>query len=234
MGTPSYMAPELIDGAKANEQSDLFSVALLLYEMVTGKLPFSGNDAHAVLYKIINDEPDEIERLEPRLLGDLLIKALAKNPNERFKSAGELERELLRVSDQINLSDTGFQDLDTEQFKRLGIFAGCDAETLHALSRCLVVDIIESGELLVCSDLHDEYWYIAEGEILLDCGDNQVTIKPGQWLSEAFMSREFLPCEVKVPVKSQVIRVFRSKVLNTSASVQAYFFKFILEHLFVL
>jgi eukaryotic-like serine/threonine-protein kinase len=58
-GTPSYMAPELVDGVAANELSDIFSVAVLLYEMITGALPFPGSDAHAVLYKIINSEPGQ-------------------------------------------------------------------------------------------------------------------------------------------------------------------------------
>ena len=69
-GSPSYMAPELVRGELPNEQSDLFSVAVILYEMISGELPFSGNDVHSVLYKIANGEPEPIENKVLDFLGE--------------------------------------------------------------------------------------------------------------------------------------------------------------------
>ena len=95
MGTPSYMAPELVHAKSPDQLSDLFSVGVVLYEMVSGKLPFTGTDAHGVLYKIINQEPVELERQAlPTALIKTIYKSLAKDPAERYHSIEDLEQEL--------------------------------------------------------------------------------------------------------------------------------------------
>ena len=103
-GSPSYMAPELVCGELPNEQSDLFSVAVLLYEMISGDLPFTGNDVHSVLYKIANGEPDPIEKKVmdlPDEVVQLLNKALAKDPNDRIQSAEQFEYERKQLHDNF-------------------------------------------------------------------------------------------------------------------------------------
>jgi serine/threonine-protein kinase len=233
MGTPSYMAPELIDGAQANELSDLFSVAVLLYEMITGELPFSGSDAHAVLYKIINSEPESIDDIQPDSLKALLTKALAKNPADRFNSAAQFENELLIVADQINANENNAQQLDTEQFKQLEIFEDCSSEVLHELANCLEVSSVCAGEIIFDECLLDEYLCLVEGKALLVTEDKHLTIDARQWLSESLLFREFTTCSCKALVKSQVLRVSKSNLLESSAVTQAYFFQFILDRIFV-
>ena len=194
MGTPSYMAPELIDGAAANERSDLFSVAVLLYEMITGDVPFTGSDAHSVLYKIVNNEPETIEDIQLESLKALLLKALAKQPVDRFSSAAEFETALLVVADEVNANKDSFQELNTEQLKQLEIFENSSLETLHELANCLDVSPVDAGEVIFSECLLDEYLCLIEGKALLIADDKRLDVSAKQWLSESRLSREFSQC----------------------------------------
>lgn len=233
MGTPSYMAPELIDGAAANECSDLFSVAVLLYEMITGDLPFTGSDAHSVLYKIVNSEPEAIDDIQPDSLKVLLLKALAKQPVDRFNSAAEFERELLVVADEVSANKDSFQELNTEQLKQLEIFENSSLEILHELANCLDVSSVDSGEIIFSECLLDEYLCLIDGKALLIADDKRLEVSAKQWLSENMLSREFSQCSCEALVKSQVLRISKSNLLESSTMTQAYFFQFILDRIFV-
>ncbi|MEM7304337.1 MAG: serine/threonine-protein kinase [Pseudomonadota bacterium] len=104
-GSPSYMAPELICGEMPNEQSDLFSVAVILYEMISGELPFKGNDVHSVLYNIVKGEAEPIEnKVEhlPHDLKSLFGKLLSKSPSDRFQTADKLEQELRTLQHSLD------------------------------------------------------------------------------------------------------------------------------------
>ena len=231
MGTPSYMAPELIDGSAASQSSDLFSVAVLLYEMIAGTLPFTGDDAHAVLFKIINSDPDPMGDAVPEAVKLLLNNALSKNVVNRFDSADEFEREILLVRDQINMSDDSYQDLDTAQLKQLEIFENCNPEVLHELSNCLEISTVDTGEFIFSEHLLDEYLCLVEGKALLVSEDTHINVDEKQWLSESILSREFVSCSCKALSKSQVLRVSKSNLLESSLSTQAYFFRFILDRI---
>tara|TARA_R110002049_G_scaffold124479_1_gene279950 strand:- start:33112 stop:34359 length:1248 start_codon:yes stop_codon:yes gene_type:complete len=234
MGTPSYMAPELIDGALPSQSSDLFSVAVLLYEMVTGYLPFSGSDAHAVLYKIVNCEPEEIENIQPDSLQSLLRKALAKQPENRFNSVSEFERELHVVAEQISASEFDAKSMDTEQLKQLEIFEDCNLEILHDLANCLEISSVNSSEIIFTECLLDEYLCLLEGKALLLAEDNHYRVNAGQWLSESILSKQFDKCSCQALVNSRVLRVSKSNILESSMATQAYFFRFMLDRIYLL
>ncbi len=97
LGTPSYMSPEQIRSQTLDGRSDQFSLGVLLYQMLTGRLPFAGANAHAVLYKILHDEPERPGTLNaalPPSVDTVLAKALAKEPSGRYATCGELAQDL--------------------------------------------------------------------------------------------------------------------------------------------
>ena len=92
LGTPSYMSPEQLAGKKIEGRSDLFSLAVSLYQLLCGKLPFEGESMAQLMYKIANESPTDILSVNPNVPAGLvafLDKALAKNPDERFQSGEE-------------------------------------------------------------------------------------------------------------------------------------------------
>src|SRR5262245_16045882 len=97
LGTPNYMSPEQVKGKELDGRSDLFSYAVILYEMVTGEKPFTGQNVTTIIYKIINENPIPPCELDVTIhpgLSGVIVKALSKNPAERFQSGAELVRNL--------------------------------------------------------------------------------------------------------------------------------------------
>jgi len=93
MGTPHYMSPEQVRGQKTDARSDVFAVGCVFYEMLTGRKPFDAESMHAVLFKVIQEEPPPLSEAAPETpapLVQVVEKALAKNPEERFANAGEM------------------------------------------------------------------------------------------------------------------------------------------------
>ena len=98
-GTPRYMSPEQAQGAPLDQRSDLYSVGALLYQMLTGRAPFTDDDAVVVMAKHIQELPElpnkvVPERHIPESLESVVMKAMAKAPDERFQSAAEFEAAL--------------------------------------------------------------------------------------------------------------------------------------------
>src|ERR1700739_2481515 len=93
VGTPSSMSPEPIKGKVVNGRSDIFSLGVVLYEMVTGEKPFPGQNITTVIYKIVNEERVAPRQLDPSIhpgLNAVILKALAKEPSQRYQSCRDL------------------------------------------------------------------------------------------------------------------------------------------------
>jgi hypothetical protein len=89
-GTPYYMAPEQVRSEAASERSDVFSLGAMFYELLTGRKPFPGASVPAVLYAVVHDEPLPLGPECPDGIAAVILKALRKDPLERFANAGEM------------------------------------------------------------------------------------------------------------------------------------------------
>jgi serine/threonine-protein kinase len=97
LGSPKYMSPEQVAGKRADHRADLFSLGVVLYEMVTGHTPFQGDSIHGIMYQILHSSPPAPSQRNPDLpeIVDLIIaKALNKNMEERYQSARDLVKDL--------------------------------------------------------------------------------------------------------------------------------------------
>ncbi len=100
LGTPGYMSPEQVQGQPADARSDIFSLGSMLYEMTTGRHPFSGESMVETFYAILHHEPEAIEVGDDEArwqIAEIIGQCLKKDPSDRFEEAGELEAELKRV-----------------------------------------------------------------------------------------------------------------------------------------
>jgi len=108
VGTLAYMAPEQIEGKEIAACSDIFSFGVVLYEILTGHVPFKGEYEAALLYAILNDEPEPVEKHLPDISSELLHiinRSLEKKPEERYQSVNEMLIDLRRIkrdSDRIS------------------------------------------------------------------------------------------------------------------------------------
>ncbi|MDT9698603.1 protein kinase domain-containing protein [Streptomyces sp. P17] len=101
VGTPQYLSPEQALGRGVDARSDLYSVGIMLFQLVTGRLPFEADSPLAIAYAHVQEEPvapSSVNRSLPPAVDALVARALRKNPNERFPSAEAMRDECLRVA----------------------------------------------------------------------------------------------------------------------------------------
>lgn len=99
LGTPNYMSPEQAKRATVDSRTDIFSLGVVLYQLLCGQLPFKGKDIPALLHNIIHDPaipPQEIKSDVPLRLARIAAKALAKKPEDRYQRASDMARDLNR------------------------------------------------------------------------------------------------------------------------------------------
>ena len=104
LGTVNYMSPEQATGASVDYRSDQFSFGSILYEMATGRWAFRRASAPQTMTAIIQDEPEPIGALNPRIPAPLrwtVQRCLAKEPRDRYASTEDLARELLTIRDNL-------------------------------------------------------------------------------------------------------------------------------------
>ncbi|MCE1229259.1 MAG: protein kinase [Firmicutes bacterium] len=109
LGTPSYASPEQIREGRATFRSDIFSFGVLVFEMLSGSLPFPGSSINTILYKIVNEPPVDVK---PPVLGLLpgawervFSKVLAKNPEVRYESCAAFLRDLMEMTSNLRAED---------------------------------------------------------------------------------------------------------------------------------
>ncbi len=104
VGTPEYMSPEQVEGQEVDEKSDLYSLGIILYEMVTGRRPFEGHTALSVALKQKTEmprNPRELNAQVPEALSRLILKCLEKDKRKRYQAAEEILAELVQVEKGI-------------------------------------------------------------------------------------------------------------------------------------
>ncbi|MHB1034470.1 MAG: protein kinase domain-containing protein [Pirellulales bacterium] len=189
-GTPAYMSPEQVDGRAADARSDVYGTGALLYQALTGRLPFAGSVSE-VLAKIRSSEPPKPRSLRPELDRDLeaiCLKAMAKNANDRYPTAGKLAEALdgyLRRSTRSAWSRW-------TRGPRVWILAAAAAAIFLAgtVIYCktgegtLVLEINEPGATVTIDG--DEVQVASpRGEVSVAVGQHELTVRQGDFTAHA-------------------------------------------------
>jgi CHASE2 domain-containing sensor protein/predicted Ser/Thr protein kinase len=97
LGTPQYISPEQLEGRQADKRSDIFSLGAVLYEMLTRRKPFQGENISSLMYRVLNYDPpppSTINEKTPLIFDRIVSKAMAKKPEERYQNADEISQTL--------------------------------------------------------------------------------------------------------------------------------------------
>lgn len=187
VGSPAYMSPEQIKGYPLNQKTDLYSLGVVLFQLLTGRLPYRATNQATLIYKIVNTEPPLVTGINPNLpegLNAILRKALEKDLYNRYKNGAEFAKDLASVRYQILTEDETKQDESHfETLRKLDFFTEFENIELWEILRVSVwrqvaagVPIIEEGQdnrvfgLIVSGFVEVSI----EGRMLCRLGDGEV------------------------------------------------------------
>jgi non-specific serine/threonine protein kinase len=157
MGTLPYASPEQLQGLATDERTDIFSFGVVLYEMVTGRLPFWSDYEQATIYSILNEDPEPVTKLNkeiPEELESIIGKALQKRPELRYQSMVELLADLRQVGEEyetgVRRKATAVPALAVLYFENLGESRG-DDYFAAGMTEDIITDLSKIDKIKVLS-----------------------------------------------------------------------------------
>jgi len=153
VGSPAYMSPEQIKGYALNQKTDLYSLGVVLFQLLTGRLPFRANNQATLIYKIINTDAPDVTALNPNLppaLNGIIKKALEKDLYSRYKNGAEFAKDLSAVRYKIVEEDDTVQDTTHfEMLRKLTFFTEFENIELWEILRLAVWREVQPGVAII-------------------------------------------------------------------------------------
>ena len=190
VGSPAYMSPEQVQDKDLSHQTDIYSLGVVVYQLLTGKLPFIAANKASLLYQILNIEPSapSTHRTDiPPQLDNVVMRALRKHPHERHRTWSEFSRELTQTYRHLELPPDSISD--TEKFnaiKALAFFRSFREVEVWETVRIAAFRRIQPGTLIIREgDVGENFYVVAAGQAQVTKANNVLeTLDPGDCFGE--------------------------------------------------
>ncbi|NIR29775.1 MAG: protein kinase [Gammaproteobacteria bacterium] len=238
VGSPLYMSPEQIRDENVTHQTDIFSIGLVLYELLTGRHPFSADKIAQISHNIIHKQHAPLRELRsdtPRILEQILDHVLAKKPKARYKTCLELAADLSLVFPKLQTPQDEADIPDRDKFnliKDLMFFADFTETEIWEVINAGVWQEFESGASIITEgDMDDSFYVIISGEVTVRKGKkNLQTLRQGDCFGEmGFISRAGRSASIVAKSKVSVLQVRASLIDRASVNCQLRFHKVFLK-----
>jgi len=190
VGSPAYMSPEQIRMEKLNQQTDIYSLGVTMFRLLTGRLPFEAHSYPGLTHAVLNmpaPAPSTLRPTLPPLLDQIVSKAMAKDPAERYKSWLDFGKDLSQAFTTLRLSGDAVSE--SEKFDRLRgmpFFMNFGDVALWEVVRISSWTSIPAGSVIIREgDEGDSFYLLIDGEVAVTLMGKQITtIKPGGCFGE--------------------------------------------------
>jgi len=240
VGTPSYMSPEQIGGQEVTQQADIYSLGVVMYQLLTGKLPFAGSNQYELIRKISKEPPIPLESVRtdiPSEIQDIVYRCLQKKAQERYPTWSQMARDLAKVHEQLELSTTDVSD--TRKFnilKNLHFFRNFTDVELWEVLRISKWHTFPAGKrLLREGKIGSSFFILATGNARIMKNDSLLgMIESGQCFGEmSYIHSQKKTRSASVISNSSVmvIKVIADALQESTGQLQTKFNKELLQTL---
>lgn len=232
VGSPLYMSPEQINGHELTQQSDLFSLGVVLYQMITGKHPFAAVNFSAIRHRIVNTVPAALRNHRwdlPEVLEMVVERALAKEPKHRYKTGMDLFGDLSLVYDFLDAQEQEIDDKEKfEAAREIAFFNEfSDAELWELIGTCAWQRVPQGKEIILEDEVDKSFYIIISGSVVVSKGDNLLDLlKPGDCFGEiGLLSTASRRATMRAGEDVTVMKAHAPIIARTSLNCQLRFYK---------
>ncbi len=190
VGSPRYMSPEQIQEDYITNQTDLFSLGVVMYELLTGQHPFGGESFSRLIHKVINEEPPPLRSYRkdlPAALEKIVRRALEKDTSKRYRMGLEIASDLSRAFSQLDYPEENLTDKERFNLvKRVSFFDGFpESELWEIIHASEWESTVRGQEIIIEGELDDCFYILVEGKVtVLKAGRKLGTLNEGDCFGE--------------------------------------------------
>ena len=238
LGSPRYMSPEQVSEEMVTNQSDIFSLGIVAYEMLTGISPFKADNISAIAKRITREPHKPITEFRddvPPALVHIIDRTLKKHPAGRYQSAMDLAGDLSLIHDEMR--HTASKLSGTRQFERISRLSFFDefeeAEILEAVNTAEWQEFDPGSEIIVEGEFDENFYLLVSGKVSVRRADMEVDVlKPGATFGElGFIVNQARTATIIADDKVNVLKIRASLIDRTSVNCQLRFQKAFLKNL---
>ncbi len=238
MGSPRYMSPEQLKEDEITHQTDLFSLGIVMYEMLTGKHPFTADNFSRLVAKILNEEPPPLKDLRPELsdaLIDVFIKATQKEIKDRYQTGLEFAIDLSKAFEALEGPEEDISEQEKfNSIKQLEFFEGFpDSEIWEIIRASTWQEYGTEDEIIVEGELDDCFYIIVEGEVGVLKNERIIRLlEIGDCFGEmGYLAKTERTATIKANIDTALLKINSTVISQVSLNCQVRFLKVFLRTL---
>ncbi|MBF0520563.1 MAG: protein kinase [Nitrospirae bacterium] len=190
LGSPLYMSPEQVKEEELTNRTDLYSLGVVMFELLTGTPPFSGENVSSLIYKIITESPVNIRQIKPDIpetIENIIKKALSRNPDDRYQRGLDFAADISHAYRTLKHSGQGIKEQEKfEKLKKLDFFRDFyNSELWEVIKASDWVEFEEEQRIITEGEIDESFYILVTGEVYVKKGDNVlVKLKHGDCFGE--------------------------------------------------
>ena len=238
MGSPLYMAPEQIRMETVTNQADIWSLGVVMYELLTGKHPFAATSLPSIIHQITTQPYPPVSEMRatvPKILGHVVDRMLTKDPAHRYKTCLDVAGDISLVFDHLNLTEEELSGREKfNRIKGLAFFRDFSVSEIWEVINANIWLDFHLGEAIIAEgEMDNSFYVIVSGAVDVQRGGKAIDmLKPGDCFGEmGFISSQKRTATIVARGDVSVMKVRASLIERTSLSCQLHFHKVFLNTL---